>query len=78
MAKNKKSVFKYIFQNLLIALSGIIIVLIILDFENPTMNFLRDSINQRLLVVFCALVIINSSACLIKYLNEKDEIDTKK
>lgn len=75
---SKKSIVKYLFPNIMIIFSGIIIAFIIMDFENPTMNFLRDTQNQLLLFIFCIITIINSFWIIINNLKENKEKDVKK
>ena len=60
-----KKIINYIVQNLIIILSGIIIVFIILDEKNPTMNFIN---NKTIILIFilCLISIINAIIKLIK------------
>lgn len=55
-----KKIINYIVQNLIIILSGILIVFIILDEQNPTMKFIDNKITIILLFILCCISIINS------------------
>ncbi len=51
---------KSIFPHLMIILSGIFIVLLILEDFNPAMNFIINPVTLKLLWVFCILSMINA------------------
>lgn len=61
-----KKIINYIVQNLIIILSGIIIVFIILDEKNPTMNFINNKTTIILIFILCLISIINAIIKLIK------------
>jgi uncharacterized membrane protein len=46
--------------HILVVLSGIFIVFMILDWYNPTMDFINNPVSLKLLIVFCVLSLIHS------------------
>ena len=65
-----KTLIKFIIPNLIIILSGIILMFIFLDNLNPTMDFLNNKLNITLLIIFCFISIFNTILLLVKNLKE--------
>jgi hypothetical protein len=53
-------IIRSVLPHITIILSGIFIVLLILDNYNPTMNFLSNPVSTYLFWAYCILSIINS------------------
>lgn len=53
-------IVKSMLPHILIILAGIFMVFLILDDFNPTMNFISNSVSNKLFWAFCILTIINS------------------
>ncbi len=59
------NIIKNILPHITIILAGIFIVFLILDNYNPTMNFMGNTISNKLFWVFCILSIVNSVLLVI-------------
>lgn len=55
------NILRSLLPHIIIILSGIFIVFLILDYYNPTMNFISNPISQILFRTFCILSILSSS-----------------
>ena len=58
--ETKMKKIKSIFPHIMIILSGIFIVLLILEDYNPAMNFIINPVSLKLLWAFCILTMLNS------------------
>lgn len=59
-------IIKKIIPHIVIILSGIVMVFLVLDNYNPTMNFLDNPVSLKLFWVFCILSIFNSGFMIAK------------
>lgn len=51
------------------------LVFMILDYYNPTMNFVNNNINMKLFLAFCVLSIVNSVLTIIA--NRKKTLESQ-
>ena len=61
-----------IVPNIVLILSLVILAFMILDWFNPLMNFLENTISRVLIIMLCIVSVVNS-ALFIKYLIKKNE-----
>lgn len=73
-----KVILKYIIPNLIIILSGIILVCMFLDTLNPTMNFLDNVYSMMILKILCFITIFHSIYLILLNKSEKQEIKKEK
>jgi len=64
-----------VLPHIIIILSGIFLVFMILDYYNPTMNFVNNNINMKLFLAFCVLSIVNSVLTIIA--NRKKTLESQ-
>ena len=64
-----------VLPHIIIILSGIFLVFMILDYYNPTMNFVNNNIKMKLFLAFCVLSIVNSVLTIIA--NRKKTLESQ-
>jgi len=64
-----------VLPHIIIIVSGIFLVFMILDYYNPTMNFVNNNINMKLFLAFCVLSIVNSVLTIIA--NRKKTLESQ-
>lgn len=64
------NILRSILPHIIIILSGIFLTFLILDDYNPTMNFINNTVSNKLFWIYCILSIINSIVTIAFYRKE--------